>query len=123
MKVSSLIQTALLAISMMGTAQAITPDAGKTAIQSGVSQHVIELDRSHCASHVAPENCSLIQAEAGKPVHGVQDSEQAQPVKAKRKEELATPVPEPKTFLMMMLGLVVLGFASARRGYYEKFSE
>jgi hypothetical protein len=37
--------------------------------------------------------------------------------------EPATPVPEPQTFVMLMLGLVVLGFASRRRQGSEKFSD
>jgi hypothetical protein len=35
----------------------------------------------------------------------------------------ATPVPEPQTFVMLMLGLVVLGVASRRRQTTDKFSD
>lgn len=36
-------------------------------------------------------------------------------------DDAATPVPEPQTFIMLMLGLVILGFASRRRHKSERF--
>jgi hypothetical protein len=43
--------------------------------------------------------------------------------KRQQTNEPATPVPEPQTFVMLMLGLVVLGFASRRSDPSEKFKD
>jgi hypothetical protein len=43
--------------------------------------------------------------------------------KQRQREVPATPVPEPQTFVMLMLGLVVLGVASRRRQSTDKFSD
>lgn len=43
--------------------------------------------------------------------------------KPHKADDPVTPVPEPQTFVMLMLGLVVLGFASRRREPAEKFDD
>jgi hypothetical protein len=87
-------------------------------------------------AHVAPATIELPQCEAdaaapcginnieqpAKPreseLHALPPSDPKQP----RAADPASPVPEPETFVMLMLGLVVMGFASRRRDKSEKFS-
>ena len=114
MKVLSLISTALLALSLAGAVQA-QPAAPAT---SNVAPATIVL--AHCESNdTAP--CS-IDAPADK--SGESDPHALPPADPKQRQQNdpATPVPEPETFVMLMLGLVVLGVASRRRQSTDKFA-
>jgi hypothetical protein len=121
-KVSSLIPTVLLAFSLA------SPFAGAAQAQPAAPQ-------KPAATNVASATIILAHCEAGDPLPcGINSAPAAKasdadanilPTTANSKtaaNEPATPVPEPQTFIMMMLGLVVLGFAS-RRGGSEKFIE
>lgn len=118
MKVLSLISTALLALSLAGAVQA-TPAAPTT--KSNVAPATIEL--AHCeANDTAP--CS-ISSSAPAVKSSDADANALPPADPKHPQqtEPVTPVPEPQTFVMLMLGLVVLGFASRRRQGSEKFTD
>ena len=117
MKVLSLISTALLALSLAGAAQA-KPAAPVTtnnvAPATIVLAHCEEKDSAPCSiSNSSPAAKSTETDQAGLPPAGQQPSA----------TDPATPVPEPQTFVMLMLGLVVLGFASRRRQGSEKFTD
>ena len=116
MKVLSLISTALLAISLAGAVQA-KPAAPATP--DNVAPATIVL--AHCEAN-DPAPCG-ISAPAAKPNEAEQNTLPPADPKQQPQTEPATPVPEPQTFVMLMLGLVVLGFASRRRQGSEKFSD
>lgn len=112
MKVLSLISTALLALSLAGAVQA-QPAAPETA-------------------HVAPATIVLAQCDAGDTAkcdinaaaasEGGTDPDVMPSASAKHAQnDPASPVPEPQTFIMLMLGLVVLGVASRRGQATGKF--
>jgi hypothetical protein len=115
-KASSLISTVLLALSLTGAAQA--QSAGSAP--SNVAPAIIEL--AQCDAHSAAP-CGFDAADAAKAnetdIHALPPADPKHP----RKADPVTPVPEPQTFVMLMLGLVVLGFASRRNGPTEKFKD
>jgi hypothetical protein len=108
-----LISTALLALSLAGAVQA-QPAAPET---SNVAPATIVV--AHCES-TATTPCS-----PDTPVDQVSDADHdvlpASDPKQRQQEVPAAPVPEPETFVMLMLGLVVLGVASRRRQSTDKF--
>lgn len=113
MKVLSLISTVLLALSLAGAVQA-KPAAA--APQDNVAPATIVL--AHCdANDTTP--CSI-----DAPVANEADHDALPPEHQKQQlTDPATPVPEPQTCIMLMLGLVVLGFASRRNTSLDKFKE
>jgi hypothetical protein len=118
-KFPTLIQAALIAISLAGVAQAAAPAApAATKVTTIVA-----------ASHDA---ALLPAGYAANPANGAfaapdSDSEEAQPAEHPKDDPqtdaAAAPVPEPQMFLMMLIGLVLLGLASSRREAYEKFTD
>ncbi|MYN28037.1 PEP-CTERM sorting domain-containing protein [Duganella levis] len=115
MKVLSLISTALLALSLAGAVQA-QPAAPVT---SNVAPATIVL--SHC------ESSETLPCRTDVPTDKMDDADHtalpSNDPKQHQQEVPATPVPEPQTFVMLMLGLVVLGVASRRRQSTDKFSD
>ena len=113
MKASFLISTVLLALSL-AQAHAAVP------AQAHIAPATIEL--APCDATAATP-CGIGNAVAAKP--GEVDVHALPPADPKRRpgEDPATPVPEPQTFVMLMLGLVVLGFASRRSEPTEKFKD
>lgn len=115
MKVLSLISTALLALSLAGAVQA-QPAAPVT---SNVAPATIVLP--HC------ESGETVPCRTDVPTDKVDDADHTAlpPNDPKQRQQAvpATPVPEPQTFVMLMLGLVVLGVASRRRQTTDKFSD
>ena len=116
MKVLSLISTALLALSLAGTVQA----KNHAPVTSNGAQTIV---LAHCdANNTA--NCGISSNAPVAKTNEV-DLNSLPPADPKqqrqRGQDPATPVPEPSTFVMLMLGLVVLGFAS--RHQQEKFTE
>lgn len=111
-KVSSLISTILLALGLAGAA----PSQATAPANSNIAPATIELAR--CEAN-APAPCSLDSKDSKA---DEVDLHALSPVDPKQQQaaDPATPVPEPQTFVMLMLGLVVLGFASRRR-ISEKF--
>lgn len=115
MKAAPLISTFLLALGLAG---ALHADA------------IVPADR-----HVAPATIELVQCEANAATScdenanaapGKTEGElQAPPANPKHQQPAApaTPVPEPQTFVMLVLGLLVLGVTSRRRASPEKFSD
>ncbi|CAN7715661.1 PEP-CTERM sorting domain-containing protein [Duganella sp. LjRoot269] len=117
MKISTLITAILLAagLSAAALAQAETPAKDKVATATIVL--------AHCdANGAAP--CDINNNTAGK---SPEDSDPAAlPPNDPKRQQAVEPmalVPEPQTFILLMLGLVVLGFASRDRGASEKFSD
>ena len=113
MKVLSLISTALLALSLAGAVQA-QPAAPET---SNIAPATII---------VAPcESTATTPCSTDAPVAKNDDADHAvlppTDPKQRQQEVPAAPVPEPETFVMLMLGLVVLGVASRRRQATDKF--
>nr|WP_315261457.1 PEP-CTERM sorting domain-containing protein [uncultured Duganella sp.] len=105
MKVSSLISTALLALSLAGAVQAqpAAPEKQNSAPATIVLAQCEANDTAKCG--ISAPTANEAEADAD-----VMPSENAQHVQ----NEPASPVPEPETFIMLMLGLVVLGIASHR---------
>jgi hypothetical protein len=110
-KASFLISTVLLAVSL---AQAHAAGPAKERIAPAT----IEL--ASCDA-IAVTPCGIDNTVVAKT--GEVDLHALPPADPKRPpaSEPATPVPEPQTFVMLMLGLVVLGFASRRSAPSEKF--
>ncbi len=114
MKVLSLISTALLALSLAGAVQA-QPAAPET---SNIAPATII---------VAPcESTATTPCRSDTPAAESDDAEDHAVLpptdpKQRQQEVPAAPVPEPETFVMLMLGLVVLGVASRRRQATDKF--
>lgn len=117
MKVVSLISTALLALSLAGAVQA-KPAAPDTP--SNVAPATIVL--AHCETD-DPAPCGITSTTVAKTNEADQTALAPTDPKQQAQTEPATPVPEPQTFIMLMLGLVVLGFASRHRQGSEKFSD
>nr|WP_155467304.1 PEP-CTERM sorting domain-containing protein [Duganella radicis] len=116
-KVLSLISTALLALSLAGAVQA-KPVAPVT--NSNVAPATIVL--AHCEEK-DPAPCS-ISSNAPAARNSEADQTALPPADPQQSaNDPATPVPEPQTFVMLMLGLVVLGFASRHRQGSEKFTD
>jgi hypothetical protein len=118
MKISTFIPTLVAALSIAGTAQADVTNATPT------------IETAHCYSKLSPYVCSVEEAELAQLEAGYRllqsDSDEAiLPRQAKdgHKDAAAQPVPEPQTFVMILLGLVLLGFTSQRQEEYEKFSD
>jgi hypothetical protein len=111
-KVSSLISTVLLTLSLAGAVQA-QPAA---PVNDNVAPATIVL--AHCeASDTAKCGISEPVAKESEVDLNALPSGDRKRVQV----EQATPVPEPQTFVMLMLGLVVLGFASRRTQSTDKF--
>jgi hypothetical protein len=118
-KVLPLISTVLLAISLAGAAPAVHAAAPAAAAASNFAPATIELVQCD-ANASAP--CGINSKEnkfsktADSDLHALPSTDPKQ-----QAADPAAPVPEPQTFVMLMLGLVVLGFASRRRVPSEKF--
>lgn len=112
MKVSSLISTALLALSLAGAVQA-QPAAPET---NHVAPATIVLAQCE-ANDTAKCDINAPAAKEAEPDANVMPSENAKHAQ----NGPASPVPEPQTFIMLMLGLVVLGVASRRGQATDKF--
>ncbi len=134
MKVSTFIPAALIAVSLAGAAQAAAPHA------PAASSKVTTIDAPRCHSSLAPGACGLTPRAdqpllaagyAANPANGAfrqadDSGEEVQPSGAAQNAQddaAAAPVPEPATFVMMLIGLVLLGFTSSRREAYEKFTD
>ncbi|WP_371869637.1 PEP-CTERM sorting domain-containing protein [Duganella flavida] len=116
MKVVSLISTAILALSLAGAVQ-----AKPAAPANNVAPATIVL--AHCEAN-DPAPCGISSsAPAVKSSEADQNALPPADSKQQSSTDPATPVPEPQTFVMLMLGLVVLGFASRRRQGSEKFTD
>jgi hypothetical protein len=118
LKISTLINTILLTagLSAFALAQAEAPVKGKVATATIVL--------AHCdADSAAPCDIDNNSAAAKSPEEN--DPAALPPNDPKRQQavEPMTQVPEPQTFILLMLGLVVLGLASRDRGASEKFGD
>ena len=113
-KVPSLISSVLLALSLAGAAQA--QPAAPAA--SNIAPAIIELARCDAAF---PAPCDIPVAAAADAGETDLHAAPADPKRPNADE--VSPVPEPKTFVMLMLGLVVLGFARRRKEASEKFKD
>ncbi len=113
MKVLSLISTALLALSLAGAVQA-QPAAPET---SNIATATIIVAPCETTA-TTPCSTDTSAAKADDTDHAVLP---ATDPKHRQQEVPAAPVPEPETFVMLMLGLVVLGVASRRRQATDKF--
>lgn len=118
MKISTLITTILLAagLSAAALAQAEAPAKDKVATATIVLAHCdadsaipCDIDNNNAAAK-SPEDSDPAALPPNDP-------------KRQQKVEPMAQVPEPQTFILLMLGLVVLGFASRDRGASEKFSD
>lgn len=112
MKVSSLISTALLALSLAGAVQAqpAAPEKQNAAAATIVLAQCEADDTAKCGLN-APAAAD----------NGATEEADAHASSAPNANEPASPVPEPQTFIMLMLGLVVLGVASRRGHAADKF--
>lgn len=112
MKVPSLISTALLALSLAGAVQAqpAAPEKQNSAPATIVLAQCEANDTAKCGISAS----SADEAHADSDVMPSGNAQHAQ-------NEPASPVPEPETFIMLMLGLVVLGIASHRNNARDTF--
>ncbi|TFW11675.1 PEP-CTERM sorting domain-containing protein [Duganella callida] len=115
----SLISTALIALGFAGAVQA-TPAAPEKPPVAHAAPATIVL--AHCEAN-DPTPCGINGAPARTAESDPNTLAPAADPKQQANTEPATPVPEPQTFIMLMLGLVVLGFASRRSSSTEKFSD
>lgn len=111
MKVSSLISTVLLALSLAGAVQAqpAAPEKQNVAPATIVLAQCEANDTAKCGINTPVAAEDVTEADA----HATTSAPNA--------NEPASPVPEPQTFIMLMLGLVVLGVASRRSHSPDKF--
>ncbi len=113
MKASFLISTVLLALSL-SQAHAAAPAKGN------VAPATIEL--ASCDA-TATKPCGISAPAAAKNDEVDLHALPATDPKNHSNNEPVTPVPEPQTFVMLMLGLVVLGIAARRGEPTEKFKD
>ncbi|WP_445230115.1 PEP-CTERM sorting domain-containing protein [Duganella rhizosphaerae] len=118
MKKLNFITTLLLALGMAGAAQAQTasPDNSKVATAAIVL--------AQCDAH-STTPCGIDSSVAAEKTVSDRDPE-ALASNAQANQQVVEPVaevPEPQTFVMLMLGLVILGFSSRRGGASDKFSD
>lgn len=107
MQIPSIIPAALIAISLAGAAQAAAPAV--PAMQN-TTVEVVTMPASSAAATADNTDEDIQPADP----HGKN---------AAQADAAAAPVPEPQVFLMMLAGLVLLGFATSRREEYEKFTD
>lgn len=108
----SFFATAIFALSMAGTAAAAT-----SAEAAPSNAALATTDIQECVPN-AVTVCEELVIDGV--AHSTEEArKQAQNAKV---DAAALPVPEPQTFVMLMLGLVVLGFAS-RRNVSERFDQ
>jgi hypothetical protein len=117
LKISTLITTILLAagLSAAALAQAEAPAKDKVATATIVLAHC---DADSATPCVIDNNTAAKSPEDSDPAALPPNDPKRQ-----QKVEPMAQVPEPQTFILLMLGLVVLGFASRDRGASEKFSD
>ena len=130
MKAITLISTALLAFSLAGAVQAkdhgpVTSNSAPTTI---VLAHCDANNTANCGinSNTPAAKTNEVDLNSLPPADPKQQHQQlpADPKQQHQQaQDPATPVPEPSTFVMLMLGLVVLGFASRRQQTTEIFVE
>lgn len=114
MKFLSLISATLFALNIAGAVQA---EPAAPVHRDNVAPATIVL--AHCEAGDTAA-CSM-DAPGAKTSESDQTAlSSAQQVQA---QDLATPVPEPEISVMLMLGLVVLGFASRRNSASDKFTD
>ncbi|MQA21305.1 PEP-CTERM sorting domain-containing protein [Rugamonas rivuli] len=118
MKKSTFITTILLALSLAGAVQAqtVSPEKSKVAPAAIVLAHCDEHNTAPCAidSSAPTEKTASDRDPEALPTNDPKNPQAVEPV---------AEVPEPQTFVMLMLGLVVLGFATRNSGASEKFTD
>jgi len=99
------------------------------AAHAEASSATLTIETPHCYSNLSPYVCSAEEtalAQLSADYRRFQGADDAallpQPATAAHKDAAAQPVPEPQTFVMILIGLVLLGFTSQRQEEYEKFS-
>jgi len=114
----NLITTLLLALGTIGAAQAApdNPEKGKVATAA--------ILLAHCDTHSATP-CGLNESAPAEKTATDRDPEALASNNPNNKQAIdpVAEVPEPRTFVMLMLGLVVLGFASRRNEASETFTD
>lgn len=117
MKISTLMNCALMLLGLAGSVQAQTAPAEKAKLAPAT------IVLATC-NQQAPHSCGLGN-EGSNSASKDSDPETLPANDPKRAQEVepVTQIPEPQTFFMLMMGLVVLGFASRRNGASEKFTD
>jgi hypothetical protein len=114
MKITSLLTSLLVALSLTGTAHA------KVHTAPAAPNAAATIDAEKCVPNAASSCMSADDAATGDndsiDLATLPKADPAQQVDA-----AASPVPEPQTFAMMALGLALLGFSSRRRKPSDKF--
>jgi len=115
MKTSTFILSLVAALSIAGTAQAdVTPTIETPSCYSNLSPYVCSADEAQLAQ---------LAADYRQFPGASDDAILPRQAKDGHKDTAAQPVPEPQIFVMILLGLVLLGFTSQRQEEYEKFAD
>lgn len=114
MKFLTLMNCALVVLGLAGSAQAHAAPAEK----ANIAPATIVL--AHCDQQSA-QPCGLDHEGTSK--NSDPEALPANDPKRAQEVEPVAQIPEPQTFIMLMLGLVVLGFASRRGSASEKFTD
>ncbi|NVD69377.1 PEP-CTERM sorting domain-containing protein [Duganella sp. BJB1802] len=112
----TLITTLLLALGTIGAAQAAPEHPEKSKVATAA------IVLAHCDTHSATP-CGINDAPPAEKTAPDRDPEALASNAPDDKQAIdpVAEVPEPQTFVMLMLGLVVLGFASRRNEASETF--
>lgn len=117
MKKLPFITILLLALGMAGAAQAQANSPEKSKVAAAIVL-------AHCDAH-SPAPCGIDSTAPAEKTASDRDPE-ALATNGPNNQQAIDPVaevPEPQTFVMLMLGLVVLGFASRRNEASETFTD
>lgn len=128
MRSSALLSVTLLLLGLGVTASASAPDDAWSSARSAISLLDQPASLVPCDTLLAPCPSALSGRRAPHLLLASDSAEQLeqelmqlQPEQAYLLAPAAAPVPEPQTLAMTLVGLLLLGFASARRQASEKF--
>ncbi|MEV4778550.1 PEP-CTERM sorting domain-containing protein [Burkholderia sp. LMU1-1-1.1] len=114
MKITPLLTSLLLALSLTGAAHA------KVHTAPAAPNAAATIEAEKCVPNAA-SSCMTDDDAAAKDDDSVDLATLPKTNPAQQVDAAASPVPEPQTFAMMALGLALLGFSSRRRKPSDKF--
>jgi hypothetical protein len=118
MKITSLLTSLLVALSLTGAAHAKVHNAPAAPNVAPNAAATIEAEK--CVPNAA-SSCITADDAAARDDDNIDLATLPKANPAQQVDAAASPVPEPQTFAMMALGLALLGFSSRRRKPSDKF--